>query len=123
MVIIVCTARIIKVFLQYLHQPAVISEVVGGIILGPSALSSIPSFKNTIFPDSSLSSLKLVADIGLILYLFMIGMELDPVKVAKEFRQSAAISLAGIILPFGLGVGVAKLVYDLYGDPSVPFTS
>ncbi|KAJ3271213.1 K(+)/H(+) antiporter [Terramyces sp. JEL0728] len=53
----------------------------------------------------------------------MIGMELDPVKVAKEFRQSAAISLAGIILPFGLGVGVAKLVYDLYGDPSVPFTS
>ncbi|KAJ3319156.1 K(+)/H(+) antiporter [Boothiomyces sp. JEL0866] len=123
MVIIVCTARIIKIFLQYLNQPSVISEVVGGIILGPTALSSIPEFQNAVFPTSSLPLLKLVADIGLILYLFMIGMELDPVKVAKEFKQSAAISLAGIVLPFGTGVGVAKLVYDLYGDHSVPFTS
>ncbi|KAJ3319157.1 K(+)/H(+) antiporter [Boothiomyces sp. JEL0866] len=123
MVIIVCTSRIVRLFLQYLNQPAVISEVVGGIILGPSALSSFPAFKNTIFPATSLPLLKLVADIGLILYLFMVGTELDLVKVAKEFKQSAAISLAGIFLPFASGVGVAKLVYDLYGDSSVPFSS
>ncbi|KAJ3268473.1 K(+)/H(+) antiporter, partial [Terramyces sp. JEL0728] len=123
MVIIVVTSRIVRIFLQYLNQPAVISEVVGGIILGPSALSSYPAFKNTIFPASSLPLLKLVADIGLILYLFMVGMELDLGKVAKEFKQSAAISLAGILLPFGAGIAVSKLVYDLYGDPSVPFSS
>ncbi|KAJ3308555.1 K(+)/H(+) antiporter [Boothiomyces sp. JEL0838] len=123
MVIIVCTSRVVRIFLQYLNQPSVIAEVVGGIILGPSALSSFPAFKNTIFPATSLPLLKLVADIGLMLYLFMVGMELDLGKVAKEFKQSAAISLAGIFLPFASGVGVAKLVYDLYGDSSVPFSS
>jgi Kef-type K+ transport system membrane component KefB len=102
-IIIVVFARALGYVLQYVRQPPVIAEVLGGILLGPTLLCRIPAFKATVFPDESLGRLKLVADFGLVLYLFLVGMELDPHKVAKDFKKSSAISIAGIILPFGLG--------------------
>ena len=80
MIIIVFTAKVIGHFLKKLNQPAVIAEVIGGIILGKTCLSRIPSFKDTIFPQESLENLKLVADIGLMLYLFIVGMEVCSVR-------------------------------------------
>ncbi|KAI8916315.1 Cation/H+ exchanger, partial [Gorgonomyces haynaldii] len=123
LLIIITLSRVLAAGLQYLRQPPVIAEVIGGLILGPTALSSIPAFKDNVFPPASLPRLKLVADFGLVLYLFLVGMELDPVKVMKDFKKSASVSIAGIVMPFGLGVAVSKLIYDLYGDPKVPFTS
>ena len=121
--IIITLARTLGFFFSYIRQPAVIAEVVGGILLGPTFLSRFPAFKETVFPKASLPKLQLVAEFGLIIYLFLIGMELDPVQVVKTFKKSAAISIAGIVLPFSIGVGVSKLIYDTYIGPEVNFTS
>lgn len=121
--LIVILSRVLGYFLSYINQPSVISEVVGGIILGPTCLSRIPAFHNNVFPQESLPRLKLFADFGLILYLFLVGLELDVMKTARDFKKSALISIAGIILPFIMGVAASKVLYDVYGDPAVPFTS
>ena len=122
-IIIISLARTLGYLFSYVRQPAVIAEVVGGIILGPTFLSRYSSFKETVFPQASLPKLQLVAEFGLILYLFLIGMELDPMEVVKTFKKSAAISIAGIILPFTIGVGASKLIYDNYITAEVPLSS
>ncbi|KAH6591075.1 hypothetical protein BASA50_009075 [Batrachochytrium salamandrivorans] len=122
-VIIISISRLVAIPLHYLRQPTVISEVIGGIILGPSVLSRFPAFKSNVFPNSSLPILSVVANFGLVLFLFLVGLELDPTKLASQFKKSAAISLAGITLPFAAGVGVSKIIYDRYADHNVQFTS
>ena len=121
-IVIVGFSRIIAIPLAYLRQPKVIAEVIGGIILGKSALSRIPAFKDTIFPedpkDNSLKKLQLVAEFGLILFLFLVGLEMDLKRLVSNARTSAAISLAGIILPFSVGVGASKALYDNLMEPS-----
>ncbi|KAI8901773.1 Cation/H+ exchanger [Globomyces pollinis-pini] len=119
LLVIIVTSRFFGFILSYLNQPSVIAEVVGGIALGPTGLSRFTWFKETIFPKESLPRLKLVAEVALILYLFLVGMELDPVKIQKEFKKSAFISIAGILLPFASGLAVSKLIYDSYIDTSV----
>ncbi|KAI9338275.1 Cation/H+ exchanger, partial [Zopfochytrium polystomum] len=121
--VVILTARLLSFVLRYLRQPVVVSEVIGGLILGGSALCRIPAFKNRLFPDTSLPGFSLVANFGLVFYLFLIGLELDPSKLLKSVRSSVPISLAGIALPFGLGVAVARLIYDRYADQKVAFSS
>lgn len=110
--LILTVSRLLAIPLRYMRQPTVIAEVIGGILLGQSALGKIPGFTSTIFPPSSLPSLKLVADIGLMLFLFLVGMELDLTTLTKGLSKSVSISLAGIVIPFAAGVGVSKYIYD-----------
>ncbi|KAI8870817.1 hypothetical protein GQ42DRAFT_162444 [Ramicandelaber brevisporus] len=121
--VIVTLTRVLGVGLSYLREPLVIAEVIGGILLGPSALGRIPGFKDNLFPTQSLPLLSLVANLGLVLFLFMVGLELDPRVLKKNVRTSLTISLAGIALPFGLGVGVSTLLYRNLSDSHVQFTS
>ncbi|KAJ3171254.1 K(+)/H(+) antiporter [Geranomyces variabilis] len=121
--IIICISRVLAIGLGHLRQPRVIAEVIGGILLGPSVLSRSTAFRTTIFPAESLPRLSLVANIGLIFFLFLVGLELDPTTLVKRARQSAAISITGIALPFAAGVGVSKLIYDNLADQTVPFYS
>ncbi|KAJ3126666.1 K(+)/H(+) antiporter [Physocladia obscura] len=122
-VLVIGTSWILSFGLRYIRQPQVISEVLGGIILGGSALCKISSFKTNVFPDSSLPAFKLVANFGLVLYLFLIGLELDPVKIIKSVGRAVPIAATGIILPFSLGVGIAKYLYHDYSTPDIPFVS
>ncbi|KAI8827003.1 Cation/H+ exchanger, partial [Fimicolochytrium jonesii] len=119
--VIICLSRFLAVGFRYLNQPQVIAEVIGGILLGPSALSRWPAFKDNVFPKDSLPRLSLVANFALIFFLFLVGLELDPTTLIKKARQSASISLSGIILPFAAGAGVSKLIYTTLSDESVPF--
>lgn len=123
LLVIIFLSKLIGLGLSRLNQPTVIAEVVGGIILGPTVLSRSLAFQSNVFPAASLPRLKLVADFGLMLYLFLVGMELDPITVARGFKKSSKISIAGIILPFGAGIGVSKVLYDTYADQTVPFSS
>lgn len=116
MIIILVASHICGKVLKYFNQPTVIAEVVSGIFLGPTVMGRIPGFQETIFPKSSLSYLYLFGNFGLVLYLFLVGMELDPRKVPQHFKKAWFISLSGIALPFGLGTAVAKLVYEIYAD-------
>ncbi|KAI9139264.1 Sodium/hydrogen exchanger family-domain-containing protein, partial [Paraphysoderma sedebokerense] len=125
MIIIISLARLLGVFLRKIHQPRVIAEVIGGILLGPSVFGRIPGFTDVIFPPESIGYLKLVAEIGLILFLFLVGLELDPSMLVANAKQSAFISIAGMTVPFGLGVAASSALYNyLMPQPStVPFSS
>ncbi|ORY24227.1 Sodium/hydrogen exchanger family-domain-containing protein [Naematelia encephala] len=95
-----------------MKQPKVIAEVIGGIILGPTVMGRIPNFSFRIFPTQSVSYLNLVANIGLILFLFLVGLEVDVGIMKRNGRNAALISLAGMVLPFGLGAAIAVPVYN-----------
>ncbi|CAG8455819.1 23309_t:CDS:2 [Cetraspora pellucida] len=127
-VIIVVFTRLLHLGLKHIRQPRVISEVLGGIILGPTIMGHIPGYINTVFPSSSLTYLNLLANFGLVLYLFLVGLELNPTMIKNSIKSVALISASGILLPFALGVGVAYGLYDSMdnhhvGDQQVPFTS
>jgi Kef-type K+ transport system membrane component KefB len=79
-------------------------------------MGRIPKFSNTIFPTQSLPYLNLIATIGLILFLFLVGLEVDIGVMKKNGRSSALISVAGMVLPFGLGSAVAVPVYANFVD-------
>uniref|UniRef100_A0A1D1XVM3 K(+)/H(+) antiporter 1 n=1 Tax=Anthurium amnicola TaxID=1678845 RepID=A0A1D1XVM3_9ARAE len=120
--LIVAVSRSLDLVLSKLLQPRVISEVLGGIILGPSVLGHIPGFTNAIFPQESIPQLTLIANIGLVLYLFLVGVELDPRMVLKQAKLSISISAVGMALPFGLGVAVSYGLYHInHPDVPVPF--
>lgn len=77
-VIIMATTKLLAFGLKYLNQPRVIAEILAGILLGPSGMGNIPGWLRHVFPEHSLAFLTLVANIGLILYMFLVGLELTP---------------------------------------------
>ncbi|KAJ7180756.1 Sodium/hydrogen exchanger family-domain-containing protein [Mycena filopes] len=120
--IIVATASLLSLGLRKIHQPKVIAEVLGGILLGPTAFGSIPGFTQRIFPADSKPYLSLVANIGLVLFLFLVGLEIDGAIIKRNARLSATVALAGMILPFGFGAALAVPLYHHFIDQSVKFT-
>ncbi|KAK7518899.1 Sodium/hydrogen exchanger family-domain-containing protein [Phyllosticta citriasiana] len=119
-IIFIIQAGIIILFCRALHwplaklrQPRVIAEVIGGILLGPSVMGQIPDFTETIFPTASMPNLTLVANIGLVLFLFLVGLEVDLRFLVSNWKIALSVGLAGMALPFGLGAGIS---YGLYHD-------
>ncbi|KZT09170.1 uncharacterized protein LAESUDRAFT_810813 [Laetiporus sulphureus 93-53] len=121
--VILLMTQILSLFLGKIRQPKVIAEVIGGILLGPTAFGRIPGFTQHIFPADSKPYLSLVANIGLCLFLFLVGLEIDGSIVRRNYRKSTAITLAGIALPFGLGAGLSVPLYRTFISPSVKFTN
>ncbi|KAG8767454.1 K(+)/H(+) antiporter, partial [Serendipita sp. 397] len=116
LVLVVVTTQILSLLLRFMRQPRVISEVIAGVILGPSILGRIPNFSNTIFPPESLPYLTLTANIGLVLFLFLVGLETDTRVIRRNAKYSVFVAAGGMILPFSMGVGVASLVYKKFVD-------
>ncbi|TVY64357.1 K(+)/H(+) antiporter [Lachnellula suecica] len=126
-----CGAGIIIIFCRILHyplsklrQPRVIAEVIGGIILGPSVMMRIPGFQDAIFPTTSMPNLNLVANLGLVLFLFLVGLEVNMRMFLSNWRVALSVGLAGMILPFGLGCAIAWGLYNQFrNEPgTVPIT-
>ncbi|CAO3566018.1 unnamed protein product [Mortierella alpina] len=112
-VIIVGLCYLLHFGLRKLKQPRVISEVIAGIILGPSLMGRIPGFADTIFNPAGLPYLNLISTVGLVMFLFLVGLELDPALVIKRAKFSLGITFAGMALPLGVGAAVS---YVLYGE-------
>ncbi|KAF8511629.1 Sodium/hydrogen exchanger family-domain-containing protein [Hysterangium stoloniferum] len=119
--IIICFTQLLGLALARVRQPRVIAEVLGGIILGPTVMGRIPGFTNAIFPPQSVSLLTLTSTIGLVLFLFLIGLEVDVRVLRRNAKYSLTISAAGMILPFALGVGLAVALYHKFVAPGVEF--
>ncbi|CAE6497674.1 unnamed protein product [Rhizoctonia solani] len=115
--VIMLMTQLLSLFLGRIKQPKVIAEVLGGIILGPTAMGRIPGFTEHIFPEPSRPFLALVANIGLVLFLFLVGLEIDVAVIKRNAKTSMTISAGGMLLPFGLGAAVAIPVYKLFIDP------
>ncbi|MCZ8341695.1 MAG: cation:proton antiporter [Leptospira sp.] len=125
-IIIVCGfARFMGyVFSRKLKQPSVMGEIVAGIVLGPSLLGFyFPDTMRFLFPPASLPTLSTLSQIGLILFMFIIGMELDLSVLKTKAHSAIIISHASIVIPFFLGMVLAYIFYTNHAPQNVSFLS
>lgn len=121
-VTIIVVARIFGFIFQKIHQPTVIGEIIAGIALGPSLLGVVfPGFSQQLFPETSFGNLNLLSQVGLILFMFMVGMELDVKVIQNKVKDAVVVSNAGILIPFTLGIGLAYFIYENFAPKGVPF--
>jgi len=123
-VTIIIVARFFGWVFKKIGQPTVIGEIIAGIVLGPSLLGMyFPEFSSVLFPVESLGNLKFLSQIGLILFMFVIGMELDLKVLKNKANEAVVISHASIVIPFTLGIGLAYFVYNRFAPEGVNFLS
>ncbi|HLP13839.1 MAG TPA: cation:proton antiporter [Flavobacteriales bacterium] len=121
---IIFVARIFGFICKRIGQPTVIGEIAAGIFLGPSFVGEyFPGFSQFLFPEDSLGNLNFLSQIGLILFMFIIGMELDLRVLKNKAQEAVVISHASIIFPFALGVGLAFYMYSSYAPAEIKFLS
>lgn len=119
---IIIVARFFGWVFRKIGQPSVIGEIIAGIVLGPSLLGLyFPNFSMDLFPVESLGNLQFLSQIGLILFMFVIGMELDLKVLQNRAKDAIVISHASIVIPFALGIGLAYFVYFKFAPQGVAF--
>ncbi|KAJ7098661.1 Sodium/hydrogen exchanger family-domain-containing protein [Mycena belliarum] len=120
-VIIIAMTQFLSLGLSRIRQPRVIAEVIGGVLLGPSVMGHIPGFTTAIFPAAGMPLLTLTSTIGLVLFLFLVGLEIDVRVIKRNVRASVLISVAGLVVPLGLGAALGVGIYRQFIDQSVNF--
>jgi len=122
--VIMVTARLVGALFKRLNQPAVIGEVVGGILLGPSLLGRLsPEAAAVLLPAEAAPFLGVIAQLGVILYMFLVGLELDLRVLRSRVAITVAISVTSIIVPFAMGAGMAWTLFETLAPAGVGFTS
>ena len=123
-VTIMLVAKMFGFLCRKIGQPSVIGEIFAGIFLGPSFIGMYyPQFSAFLFPAESLGNLNFLSQIGLILFMFVIGMELDLKVLKNKAHDAVVISHASIIIPFALGMGLAYFIFLNFAPAGVKFVS
>jgi Kef-type K+ transport system membrane component KefB len=122
-IVVVAVATLIGSLFRLMGQPPVIGEMVAGILLGPSLLGLVsPGTQAFLFPPESMGGLRLISQIGVILFMFVVGLDLD----ARHFRQKAhatvLVSHTSILVPFLLGTAFSLFIYPTAAPANVPFS-
>lgn len=121
---ILFAGRIMGYLFKKINQPAVIGEMAAGILLGASFLGHyFPVISSFIFPAGSLSNLNLLSQVGLVLFMFIVGLELDLKMLKGKTNTAIVISHASIVGPFTLGIALAYYTYQNYAPAGVQFIS
>ena len=121
--VVIVAARGLGSLFKRIQQPPVIGEVVAGILLGPSLLGRVsPEATSFLLPPSVAPFLSIIAQIGVILFMFLVGLELDIGQLKNRTRATVGISHASIIVPFVLGSVLALWLYPKLSSRDVPFT-
>jgi Kef-type K+ transport system membrane component KefB len=121
--LILGVCRIVGLLAQRIGQPQVVGEMIAGIVLGPSLFGLVaPNLQQRLFPASSQPILYAVAQLGLVLYMFLIGTEFDVSLIRRLVASAASVSAAGILAPFVLGCAIAYFLARNHAlfPPSVP---
>lgn len=127
-IVIIAVSRAIGWFARYVNQPMVIAEILAGIVLGPSILGLIAGYaqhlglvevnlQEALFPVASHETLGLVSQIGLVFFMFLVGLELEPRLLKAHGRRSLVIGLLSTLVPFGLSILLSLYLYDKVADP------
>jgi K+:H+ antiporter len=123
-IVIVVAARALGAVFLKLGQPSVIGEMVAGILLGPSLLGLLaPGVQVHLFPASSMGALRMLSQIGVILFMFVVGIELDVQHLRQKAHAAVVVSHASIIVPFFLGTASAVLLYRSLAPAGVAFSA
>ncbi|KGO91655.1 cation:proton antiporter [Flavobacterium subsaxonicum] len=121
---ILFVARFFGWICKKLGQPTVIGEMIAGIVLGPSLVGTFfPEYSGLLFPKESLGNLQILSQIGLILFMYVVGMELDLNVLKNKAKDAVIISHASIIIPFTLGLVLAYFIYEQFAPAGVEFSS
>ena len=124
--VVIVAARLMGGLFRRLRQPAVVGEIVAGILLGPSLLGQLPGhLDERLFPLDVRPYLQIVAQLGLVIFMFIVGLELDLKLVQGKERVAGVISVTSVALPFGLGIALAALLFSSHagskGTDFLPF--
>jgi Kef-type K+ transport system membrane component KefB len=123
LVVVIVVARGVGSIFAYFAQPPVVGEILAGILLGPSVLGRFaPGVQSFILPREVAPFLGVLSQVGVILYMFLVGVELDPTLLRKRGHATLAISHASIVTPFLLGAILALYIYPALSTRDVPFT-
>jgi Kef-type K+ transport system membrane component KefB len=121
-IVILIVSRIFAWIFRKIGQPTVIGEIVAGILLGPSLLGYFyPEVFQLLFPIKSLDNLHVLSQVGLILFMFIVGMELDLKVLKNRAREALVISQFSIIFPFGLGMILAFFLFQSFAPIGIQF--
>lgn len=123
---IIIVARSFGWIFRKIGQPSVIGEIIAGIFLGPSVVGMyFPDYSAMLFPKESLGNLQFLSQIGLMLFMYVIGMELDLKVLKNKANDAVVISHASIVIPFALGMGLSYFIYQntLFTPKGVDFLS
>jgi Kef-type K+ transport system membrane component KefB len=122
MTVVIVAARLLGRAFRRIGQPAVVGEIVAGILLGPSLLGLLwRQALNFLFPPQALAPLQLLSQLGVLLFMFAVGLEVDVQALRRQARAALLISHASMVLPFLLGVGLTLAVFPTLAPPGVPF--
>src|SRR4051812_578914 len=123
-IVIVAAARLLGALFQKIGQPPVIGEMIAGILLGPSLLGLVaPGVQTFLFPAASLGGLRMLSQIGVILFMFVVGIELDVQHLREKAHAAVMVSHASIVVPFFLGCASALLLYRSLAPAGIPFSA
>jgi Kef-type K+ transport system membrane component KefB len=122
--VVIVLTRILGLIFRKFNQPQVMGEVIAGILLGPSFFGWLaPWATSQVFSNTVAPYLAVISQIGIVLYMFLVGVELDTSLLRQRTQASIAISHASIVVPFLMGGALALWLYPLYATRGVPFTS
>ncbi len=124
MAVILAAARLTARLFRFLGQPEVVGEMAAGILLGPSLLGRIsPALMNSLFPTGGFGALYALSQMGLVLFMFLVGLEVRPAALRGFAKSAALASQASMAAPFLLGGALAWALYPKLGDgvPRLPF--
>jgi Kef-type K+ transport system membrane component KefB len=115
--VVVVASRFVGWAISKIGQPRVHGEILAGILLGPSLLGVIsPGTVTWLFPTEIIGALKVLAQIGLVMFMFLIGLELDLSKLRGQGHKAVVISWASIVTPIALGVVLGLALYQRFGE-------
>jgi Kef-type K+ transport system membrane component KefB len=109
--LVLVAGRCIRLLLHRARQPAVLAEIMAGVILGPTVVGAAPGADRLLFPGAVQGNLVGIGTLGLVLFMFTVGLELDIGEVRRHGRSLVGISVGAIAVPFGLGVLAASVIY------------
>ena len=121
-IVIFFVSKLFGRIITRIGQPSVVGEIIAGLFLGPSLMGwLLPGLSHFIFPKDSLASLQFLSQIGLIFFMFLIGVDLDIEKLKNKAQSAIVISHASIIFPYFLGVSLAYVLYQEFAPAHVSF--
>jgi Kef-type K+ transport system membrane component KefB len=124
LILIVTLARFFGAHSGRLGQPGVIGEMIAGIVLGPSVLGALaPGMFQFVFPSGSLGSLRLLSQVGVILFMFVVGMDLDLKQMRGQARTAVLVSHVSIVFPYFLGTLFSYFIYEAFAARGTDFAS